>query len=186
MDLLLTPGLGRLVQMTKWKPWLWRIRVYWKPQLPKWVEMGLGSIVYYLIRGLLTPITTVRPLWSLGHWWTSELGRSTWDNTINPSDGSGFNGLQSEFVGWLLAGVSACKMSKTQLKVFDLISNGKCVNGVPYSDPTQYLSALCSFSRDMGVIYYPTKCKGIFSFDFGQSVFIEEFGYLGWMEIRHS
>jgi hypothetical protein len=76
-----------------------------------------------------------------------------------------------------------CKMSKTQLKLFGLISNGKCVNGVPYSDPTQFLSALCSFSRDLGVIYYPTKCKGIFSFDFGQSVFIEEFGYLGWMEM---
>jgi hypothetical protein len=76
-----------------------------------------------------------------------------------------------------------CKMSKTQLKLFGFISNGKCVNGVPYSDPTQFLSALCSFSRDLGVIYYPTKCKGIFSFDFGQSVFIEEFGYLGWMEM---
>jgi hypothetical protein len=35
----------------------------------------------------------------------------------------------------------------------------------------------------LGVIYYPTKCNGIFSFDFGQSVFIEEFGYLGWMEM---
>jgi hypothetical protein len=35
----------------------------------------------------------------------------------------------------------------------------------------------------LGVIYYPTKCKGIFSFDFGQSVFIEEFGFLGWMEM---
>jgi hypothetical protein len=33
------------------------------------------------------------------------------------------------------------------------------------------------------VIYYPTKCKGIFSFDLGQTVFIEEFGYLGWMEM---
>ncbi len=76
-----------------------------------------------------------------------------------------------------------CKMSKTQLKMFGLISNGKSVNGVPYTDPTRFLSALCSFSRDLGVIYYPTKCKGIFSFDFGQSVFIEEFGYLGWMEM---
>jgi hypothetical protein len=35
----------------------------------------------------------------------------------------------------------------------------------------------------LGFIYYPTKYKGIFSFDFGQSVFIEEFGYLGWMEM---
>jgi hypothetical protein len=76
-----------------------------------------------------------------------------------------------------------CKMSNTQLKLFVLISNGKCVNGVPYSDPTQCLSALCSFSRDLGVINYPTKCKGVFSFDFGQSVFIEEFGYLGRMEM---
>ncbi len=41
-----------------------------------------------------------------------------------------------------------CKISKTQLKVFVLISNAKCVDGVPYSDPTQILSALCSFSRD--------------------------------------
>ncbi len=72
-----------------------------------------------------------------------------------------------------------CKMSKTQFKLFGIISNGMCVYGVPYSDPTQFLSALCSFSRDLGVIYYPTKCKGIFSFDFGQSVFIEEFDYLG-------
>jgi hypothetical protein len=76
-----------------------------------------------------------------------------------------------------------CKMSKTQLKMFGLISNGKCVNSVPYADPTQFLSALCSFSRDLGVIYYPTKSKGIFSFDFGQSVFIAEVGYLGWMEM---
>jgi hypothetical protein len=76
-----------------------------------------------------------------------------------------------------------CKMSKTQLKLFGLISNGKCVNGVPYFDPTQFLSALCSFSRDLGVIYCPTKSIGIFSFDFGQSVFIEEFGYSGWMEM---
>jgi hypothetical protein len=36
-----------------------------------------------------------------------------------------------------------CKMSKTQLKLFDLISIGKCVNGVPYFDPTQFLSAIC-------------------------------------------
>jgi hypothetical protein len=78
---------------------------------------------------------------------------------------------------------SICKMSKTQVKMLGLISSGKCVNGVPYADPTQFLSVLCSFSRDLGVIYYPTKCKGIFSFDFGQSVFIEEFGYLGWMEM---
>jgi hypothetical protein len=35
----------------------------------------------------------------------------------------------------------------------------------------------------LGVIYYLTKYKGIFSFDFGRSVFIEEFGYLGWMEM---
>ncbi len=75
------------------------------------------------------------------------------------------------------------KISNTQLKVFGLISNGKCVNGAPYSDPTQFLSVLCFFSGDLGVIYNPTKCKGIFSFDFGQSVFIEEFGYLGWMEM---
>jgi hypothetical protein len=40
-----------------------------------------------------------------------------------------------------------------------------------------------SFSRDLGVIYNPTKCKGSFSIDFGQSVFIEEFGYLEWMEM---
>jgi hypothetical protein len=76
-----------------------------------------------------------------------------------------------------------CKMSKTQLKVFGLISNCKYINGVPYSDPTQFLSTLCSFSRDFGVIYYPTKCKGLFSFDFGQLVFIEELGFLGWMEM---
>jgi hypothetical protein len=31
-----------------------------------------------------------------------------------------------------------CKMSKTQLKMFGLISNGKCVNGVPYADPTHF------------------------------------------------
>jgi hypothetical protein len=68
-----------------------------------------------------------------------------------------------------------CKMSKTPFKLFGIISNGKCVNGVPYSYPTQFMSALCSFSRYLGVIYYPTKCKGVFSFDFGQTVFIEEF-----------
>ncbi len=44
--------------------------------------------------------------------------------------------------------VVICKMSKAQLKLFGVISNGKCVNGVPYSDPTQFLSAHCSFSRD--------------------------------------
>ena len=78
---------------------------------------------------------------------------------------------------------AVCKMTKTQLKMFGIISNGKCVNGVPYSDPTQFLSTLCSFSRDLGVIYYPTKCKGIFSFDFGQTIFIEEFGYMGYQAI---
>jgi hypothetical protein len=52
-----------------------------------------------------------------------------------------------------------CTMSNNQLKFFGLIPNGTCVNGVPYSDPTQFLSVLCSFSRDLGVIYYPTKCK---------------------------
>jgi hypothetical protein len=72
-----------------------------------------------------------------------------------------------------------CKMAKTQLKSFGLISNGKCVNGVPFSDPTQFLSALCSFSRDLGVIYYPTKCKGIFSFDFGQLVLLKNFAIWG-------
>jgi hypothetical protein len=40
-----------------------------------------------------------------------------------------------------------------------------------------------SRSRSKKLPRYPTKCKGIFSFDFGQSVFIEEFGYLGWMEM---
>jgi hypothetical protein len=39
------------------------------------------------------------------------------------------------------------------------------------------------FFWDLGVIYYPTKCKVIFAFDFGQSIFFEEFGYLGWMEM---
>ena len=62
---------------------------------------------------------------------------------------------------------SICKLSKADLKVFSIISNGKCVNGVPYTDPSQFMSALCAFSRDLGVIYYPAKCKGIFSFDFG-------------------
>ncbi len=38
-----------------------------------------------------------------------------------------------------------CKMPKTQLKLFSFISNGKCVNGVPHSDPAQFLPALCSF-----------------------------------------
>ncbi len=38
-----------------------------------------------------------------------------------------------------------CNMSKTQLKLFGLISNGKCVNGVPYSDPTQFLSCSAHF-----------------------------------------
>jgi hypothetical protein len=52
-----------------------------------------------------------------------------------------------------------CKMYKTQLKLFGIFSNGKCENGVPYSDPTQFLSALCSFSRDLCVIHYLTKCK---------------------------
>jgi hypothetical protein len=78
---------------------------------------------------------------------------------------------------------SICKVSKADLKVFSIISNGKCVNGAPYTDPSQFLSALCAFSRDLGVIFYPAKCKGIFSFDFGQSVFIEEFSYSGYLEI---
>jgi hypothetical protein len=28
-----------------------------------------------------------------------------------------------------------------------------------------------------GVLFYPTKCKGIFAFEFGETVFIEEFQY---------
>jgi hypothetical protein len=52
--------------------------------------------------------------------------------------GSGFISFQSEFAG----GKAICKMSKTQLKLFGITTNGKCVNGVPYSDPTQFLSAL--------------------------------------------
>ncbi len=49
--------------------------------------------------------------------------------------------------------------------------------------PTNFLSVLCSYSRNLGAICYPTKCKGIFSFDFGHSAFIGEFRYLKWMEL---
>jgi hypothetical protein len=76
-------------------------------------------------------------------------------------------------------GKATCQMSKAQFKVFGLISNGKFVNGVPYSDTTQIPSALCSFSRDLGVIYYPTKCKWYFLVDFGQSDFFEEMSIWG-------
>jgi hypothetical protein len=74
-----------------------------------------------------------------------------------------------------------CKMSKTQLKLFGLISNGKCVNDVRIPirpsfsrRSAHFLGIWVSF-----IIYYPTKCEGFFSFDFGQSVFIEEFATLG-------
>jgi hypothetical protein len=35
----------------------------------------------------------------------------------------------------------------------------------------------------MGVLVYPTKCKGIFAFEFGETVFIEEFKYSDWQAI---
>jgi hypothetical protein len=35
----------------------------------------------------------------------------------------------------------------------------------------------------MGVLFYPTKCKGIFAFEFGETVFIKDFQYSDWQAI---
>jgi hypothetical protein len=35
----------------------------------------------------------------------------------------------------------------------------------------------------MGVLFYPTKCKCIFAFEFDETVFIEEFQYSDWQAI---
>jgi hypothetical protein len=44
-------------------------------------------------------------------------------------------------------GKAVCTLSKAMLKVFGIISNGMSVNDVLYSDSTQFLSLLCTFSR---------------------------------------
>jgi hypothetical protein len=86
---------------------------------------------------------------------------------VGPCSSSSFASNQNLLVDYLREfkdenDKAVCKKSKTHMKVFDIISNGKCVNGVPCSDPTQFLSVRCAFSRNLGVIFYPSKCKGIF------------------------
>ena len=78
---------------------------------------------------------------------------------------------------------TACRMSEAQHNVFSIISNGKTVLGSPYQNPSAFFAALRSYSRDMGVLFYPTKCKGVFAFEFGETVFIEEFQYCDWQTI---
>jgi hypothetical protein len=78
---------------------------------------------------------------------------------------------------------TTCRMTDAQHNVFHIISNGKSVLGAPYQNPSVFFAALRSYSRDMGVLFYPTKCKGIFAFEFGESVFIEEFQYSDWQAI---
>jgi hypothetical protein len=78
---------------------------------------------------------------------------------------------------------TACRMTEAQHNVFHIISNGKPVLGAPYQNPSVFFAALRSYSRDMGDLFNPTKCKGIFAFEFGESVFIEEFQYSGWQAI---
>jgi hypothetical protein len=73
--------------------------------------------------------------------------------------------------------------SYTTRKLCNIISNGKSVLGTPYQNPSVFFAALRSYSRDMGVLFYPTKCKGIFAFEFGETVFIEEFQYSDWQAI---
>ncbi len=85
-------------------------------------------------------------------WYRSVKSASSWN--INHSYNIGLTTSESETVHYLHEfkeekDKTICKMmSKTQLKTLGLNSNAKCVNGVPYADPTQFLSALCSFSRD--------------------------------------
>lgn len=78
---------------------------------------------------------------------------------------------------------AACRMTEAQHNVFHIISNGKSVLGTPYQNPSVFFAALRSYSRDMGVLFYPTKCKGVFAFEFGETVFIEEFQYCDWKTI---
>jgi hypothetical protein len=78
---------------------------------------------------------------------------SNWQGTVpstNPSTSVSFASNQNLLVDYLREFMDekdkvACKVSKTQLKSFDIISNGKCANGVPCSDPTQFVSTLCAF-----------------------------------------
>jgi hypothetical protein len=78
---------------------------------------------------------------------------------------------------------TACRMTETQHDVFHIISNGKSVLGTPYRNLSVFFAPPRSYSWDMGVLFYPTKCKGIFAFEFGETVFIEEFQYSDWRAI---
>jgi hypothetical protein len=74
-------------------------------------------------------------------------------------------------------------MIETQHNAFHIISNGKSVLGTPNQNPSVFFAVLRSYSRYMGVLFYPTKCKDIFAFEFSEAVFIEEFQYSDWQAI---
>ena len=78
---------------------------------------------------------------------------------------------------------ATCRMTDAQHHMFQIISNGKSIIGSVYQNPSTFFAALRSASRDMGILFYPTKCKGIFAFEFGETVFIQEFQYMDWQEL---
>ena len=71
------------------------------------------------------------------------------------------------------------KTTTTQAMVFQNVSNGKCASGIIYSSPQQWVESLQSL--DFGLVWYPSFCCGLSSFEFSRTISIASFAFEDWL-----
>ena len=67
------------------------------------------------------------------------------------------------------------KATSTQALVFENITNGKCASGVSIVSPQHWVEGLQSL--EFGLVWYPSFCCGIYSFEFSRTISIASFAY---------
>ena len=71
------------------------------------------------------------------------------------------------------------KTTSMQTLVFENISNGKCASGVPFVSPQQWVESLQSL--EFGLVWYPSFCCGMYSFEFSRTISIASLSYDDWL-----
>ena len=74
------------------------------------------------------------------------------------------------------------KPTAAQQGVFNNISNGMCASGSPFESAQQWAEDLQCLT-DLGLLWHPALCKGVYSFEFGRSIKIQEFLFGDWISV---
>ena len=74
------------------------------------------------------------------------------------------------------------KPTTAQQIVFNTISNGMSASGSSFESAQQWAEDLQCLTG-VGVLWYPGLCKGLYSFEFGRSIQIQEFLFGDWISV---